>query len=251
MVCLGELNVQKIVVANWKMNGTQDLVKDLSTVLKLQSFGLDIDLIVCPPLVFLASLAMKIKHNRDIKLGAQDVSSHPNGAFTGEVSASMLKELGCQYVIIGHSERRAYHHETTALILEKMHQALKAGLTPIVCIGESLQDRQTHKTETVLAAQLEPILGQYQAKFMLAYEPIWAIGTGLAATVKEIKETHAFLRKKLYNCPAVPLLYGGSVNASNAKSILTIKEVDGVLVGGASLKVAEIKAICQAAHEAM
>lgn len=240
----------KMVIANWKMNGNFDLVKELSSASKLQSFNLNIDLIICPPYVLLPILAAKLKYNRDIQLGAQDVSCHEAGAFTGEVSASMLKEVGCRYVLIGHSERRAYHHETTEIIVEKMAVALKAGLTPVVCIGESLKERQAQQTESVLTQQLEPILSRFQDQFILAYEPIWAIGTGLAATEQEVQETHAFLRQKLYNCPTVPLLYGGSVNAANAAALLAIAEVDGVLVGGASLKVAEITEICQAAHAA-
>ncbi len=242
--------MKKMVVANWKMNGTDVLAQELITASKLQSFGLNIDLVVCPPYVFLPLLAAKLRHNQDIFLGAQDVSAHESGAFTGEVSAAMLKEIGCRYVIIGHSERRAYHSEGTDLILAKMQAALKVGLIPIVCIGESLEERQSHQTEAVLSAQLEPILKQHTQNFIVAYEPLWAIGTGLSATESEIQAAHAFLRKNLYNCSSVSLLYGGSVNAANAFSILKMDEVEGVLVGGASLKSSEIAKICEAAHAA-
>lgn len=240
--------MQKIVAANWKMNGTFELAKELTSALKLLSYDLEMKIIICPPFVLLPFVEAKLKHNPDIALGGQDVSPHEFGAYTGEISASMLKEVGCQFVIIGHSERRRDHHETTNMILEKMNQAIKAGLTPILCIGESLDERKNNQTEKVLSAQLEPILKQHQQGFILAYEPVWAIGTGLAATSKEIQETHGFLRKKLYNCGTIPILYGGSVNAANAKAIMSIKDVDGVLVGGASLKVKEITEICEAAH---
>jgi len=242
--------MQKIVVANWKMNGNFELAKELTSVLKLKSYELDTKIVIAPPSVLIPFVAMKLKHNPELGLAAQDVSAHDKGAYTGEVSGSMLKEAGCGYVMIGHSERRAYHAETTELVMEKMAEALAAGLTPIVCIGENLEDRQANNTETVLAAQLDPILKKYKAAFMLAYEPVWAIGTGVAAKVDEIKSTHAFLKKKLYNCADVPLLYGGSVNAGNALTILSCKDVDGVLVGGASLKANEIAEICEAAHEA-
>jgi triosephosphate isomerase (TIM) len=241
--------MRKMVIANWKMNGDQSLAKALTTALKLQSYHLDIKLVLCPPTVLLPFVEGKLKHNPDIALGAQDVSRHEVGAFTGEVSARMLKEAGCQYVIIGHSECRTYHHETTEIILEKMKQALNVGLIPVVCIGESLADREANRTETVLSAQLDPILKQHQSGFVLAYEPIWAIGTGVTASIEQIQQTHAFLQKKLYNCADLPLLYGGSVNAANADSILSLKDVNGVLVGGASLKVNEITEICRAAHE--
>lgn len=242
--------MRKTVIANWKMNGSCALAKDLTAALKLQSYGLEIELVICPPFTLIPFLEMKLKHNPDIAFGAQDVSSHESGAYTGEISASMLKEIGCRYVLVGHSERRRYFKESNELVLEKMNQALKAGLIPVVCIGETLDERKANQTETVLTEQLELIVKNHQAGFLVAYEPVWAIGTGLAATTKEISETHAFLKKKLYNCKNVPLLYGGSVNAENAKSILSLKEVDGVLVGGASLKVAEISEICKAAHEA-
>lgn len=242
--------MQKIVIANWKMNGSQSLAQELTAAMKLQSFDLDIKLVVCPPYTLISFLEAKLKHNRDIAIGAQEVSCHESGAYTGEISASMLREAGCQYVLIGHSERRRYHQENDALVLEKMNQALKAGLIPVVCIGETLDQRKANQTEAVLAAQLELLLKAHQADFIIAYEPVWAIGTGLAATTKEIQETHAFLKKKLYNCQNVPLLYGGSVNGENAGTILNLKEVDGVLVGGASLKVAQMALICEAAHEA-
>ncbi len=240
----------KMVVANWKMNGNLDLAKELTAAMKLKSYEYDVEMVVCPPFVLIPFVEGRLRHNPDIGIGAQDVSMHESGAYTGEVSAAMLREIGCKYVIIGHSERRAYHAEDTAIVIEKMEQAIQVGLIPIVCIGESLEDRKGGKTDIVLASQLDPILEKFQADFILAYEPIWAIGTGLAATLKEIKETHGFLKKKLYNCPSIPLLYGGSVNAGNALSILTCKDVDGVLVGGASLKVSDLNEICQAAHEA-
>lgn len=240
--------MRKIVAANWKMNGTYELATTMTSALKLQSYALDIKIILCPAFTLLAFFAAKLKHNHDIALGAQDVSTQAFGAYTGEVSAKMLKEVGCKYVIIGHSERRRHHQETDEIIFEKMKQATENGLIPIVCVGESLEERQGELTEQVLASQLEMILKHYNENFILAYEPVWAIGTGLAATPKEIEQTHGFLRKKLYNCSTVPILYGGSVNAANAAAILATADVDGVLVGGASLKVDEMIEICKAAH---
>lgn len=240
--------MKKIVVANWKMNGDFELAKDLTSVLKRRVYDLELQLILCPPFLLIPFVEGKLKHNHDIALGAQDVSTHAAGAFTGEISAEMLHAAGCQYVIIGHSERRHYHAETVDMTVKKVEQAVKAGLIPIICIGETLQERENKQVETVLSAQLDPILKKYTQDFMIAYEPIWAIGAGVPASLEEIQKTHAFLRKKLYNCKNVSLLYGGSVNAANARSILSLAEIEGVLVGGASLKDAEMTAICEAAH---
>ena len=243
--------MHKKVVANWKMGADQKLAESLLADYKREVFHFDVDLVVCPSFVHIGLAQAKLKHNREIRFGAQDVSAHVDGAYTGEVSAKTLKELDCQYVIIGHSERRSYHHETTALVIEKIKRVQEQGLTPIVCIGETLAERKDNQTEKVLWEQLQPILKCFQAQeeFWLAYEPVWAIGTGMAATKTDILQAHAFLREKLYNHPAAILLYGGSVKPSNAAEILSLANVDGAVVGGASLNAKDLMAICQAGHQ--
>ena len=243
--------MHKKVVANWKMGADHQLAESLLTDYKRDVFHFDVDLVVCPSFVHIALTQAKLKHNREIYFGAQDVSCHTDGAYTGEVSAKSLKELDCKYVIIGHSERRSHHHETTPMIVEKIKRVQEQGLIPIVCIGETLTERKDNQTEKVLWAQLEPILKCFKSKeeFWIAYEPVWAIGTGVAATKNDILQTHAFLREKLYNHSAAILLYGGSVKPSNAAEILGLANVDGALVGGASLNAKDLMAICQAGHQ--
>ncbi len=243
--------MRKKVVANWKMGADRKLAESLLTDYKREIFHYDTDLVVCPSFVHVALVQAKLKHNREICFGAQDVSAYAEGPYTGEVSAKTLKELDCKYVIIGHSERRTYHQETTALVVEKVKQAQAQGLIPIVCIGETLAERKENQTEKVLWAQLAPILKCFKPEeaFWIAYEPVWAIGTGVAATQNDILEAHAFLREKLYNHPAAILLYGGSVKPSNAAEILGLTNVDGALVGGASLNAKDLMAICQAGHQ--
>ena len=193
--------MRKKIVANWKMGADQQLVESLLTAYKREVFHCDVDLVVCPSFAHLALTLAKLKHNREICFGAQDVSGHAEGAYTGEVSAKSLKELDCKYVIIGHSERRTYHHETTALIVEKVKRAQEQGLIPIVCIGETLAERKAGQTEEVLWAQLEPVLKCFKAgaEFWIAYEPVWAIGTGKSATPEMAEETHKYIRSWLEN----------------------------------------------------
>jgi triosephosphate isomerase len=243
--------INKKVVANWKMSADLSLVEQLTAELKRALFHFDTDLILCPSFVHIPLVRAKLKHNRDIKYGAQDVSAHPAGAHTGEVSAAMLQELGCSYVIIGHSERRRDHQENDALIIEKVKRALEHRLVPIICVGESLGQREVGITEDILHAQLEPILQHLSedAEFMIAYEPIWAIGTGRSAALDDILNTHCVLREKLHNYVNAKVLYGGSVNAENALDIVGTPGVDGLLVGGASLKAEELTTICRAAHQ--
>lgn len=238
------------VIANWKMAAHLKQAEHLVTELKRALFYFDVDLTLCPSFVHIPLIQAKLKHNRDILYGAQDVSRHESGAHTGEVSASMLKELGCSEVIVGHSECRIDHHESVACISEKVQRLLESQLTPIICVGESLKERKEGLTETVLAAQIQPVLSKIQKNtpFMLAYEPIWAIGTGQAADLKEIERVNNFLKAQLRHHSA-KLLYGGSVSAKNAFEILGTSGVDGVLVGGASLQVEDLIAICRAAHE--
>ena len=217
--------MSKIIIANWKMNGSTEFIDSYFSNFMPSSSN---QLIICPPFPYLS-----LVKNKDLTVGGQNCSQHTSGAFTGEVSGAMLKDLGCEYVILGHSERRQYHSEFNDLVRTKANAALEAGLTPIVCVGESKESRESgHHIETVLTQTKESIPTQ-TGQFMLAYEPIWAIGTGLTASIDDIAEMHMTLRELL---PSTPLLYGGSVNSGNSNEIMSIQNVDGVLVGGASLK---------------
>ncbi|WP_019530764.1 triose-phosphate isomerase [Dasania marina] len=248
---------RKLVVGNWKMHGSQELVHSLLTGLQAQATQGDFaDTAVCPPAVFLAQAATLLTDGR-IALGAQNVSQHEQGAYTGEVSAPMLAELGCRYVIIGHSERRALFAETDALIAEKFIAAQAAGLTPILCLGESLQQRESGQALAFVAEQLTAIIDKVGIaafdKAVLAYEPIWAIGTGVTASPEQAQAVHQHLRAVLaqYSEPAavaLQILYGGSANAANAALLFAQPDIDGALVGGASLKVDDFSVICRAAQ---
>ena len=250
---------RSIVAANWKMNGDLTLVNSIIsglTDVKLQN---NVDVVICPSSPYLSAFAVKAQAeglNKAIQLGAQNVSEHNNGAFTGEISTQMLQELAVNFVIIGHSERRSYYHETSEQIADKVNAALQAGLTPILCIGESESERATEQTEAVLASQLQPVIDAVGIeKFIdvvIAYEPVWAIGTGKTASSEMAQETHKFIRQYLANASEtvaskVPLLYGGSVNALNCEELFAQADIDGGLIGGASLKVEQFKAICSAA----
>ena len=246
-----------IVAANWKMNGNLALIDtmvDGLSDLKLQE---NVDVVICPSLLFLSEFAKKIKKTSTaIHLGSQNVSEHENGAYTGEVSTQMLQEFSVEFAIIGHSERRSCYKETSTQVAHKVKAALKAGLTPILCIGESESERATEQTETVLAAQLQPVIDEIGIeKFIdvvIAYEPVWAIGTGKTASSEMAQETHLFIRQFLAQANSevaakVPLLYGGSVNASNCEELFAQADIDGGLIGGASLQVEQFKIICSAA----
>ena len=222
----------------------------------------NVDLFVIPDFVTLLPSAEKLK-DTNIQLGAQDCYSEDKGAFTGEVSASMLVDLRCTWVLVGHSERRQLFGETDEAIAQKVAQALGHGLRPVICLGETLEERRSEVTEAVLARQLDavmpvlrPILRESAGEFVLAYEPVWAIGTGLTATPEQAQEVHAFIRKRIaasHGDPvggAVRILYGGSVNARNAADIFAVRGVDGALVGGASLKAVDFLPIVEAAAAA-
>jgi triosephosphate isomerase len=250
---------QAIVAANWKMNGDSALVDTMVLALtdvKLQSH---VDVIICPSFPYLSELSQKIKAanlNETIHAGSQNVSEHQIGAFTGEVSITMLKDLAINYVIVGHSERRSLYKETSNQVANKVHAALNAGLTPILCIGESEAERVTEKTETVLSAQIQPVIDKIGIeKFVdvvIAYEPVWAIGTGKTASSAMAQETHQFIRQFLAQqseqvSNKLSLLYGGSVNADNCEELFAQADIDGGLIGGASLKAEQFKIICSAA----
>ncbi len=232
-----------IIAGNWKMNKTPaegaQLCEELIPLVK----DADCDVVVCVPATDIYAVANVIK-GTNIHLGAQNVHFAESGAYTGEISADMLKELGVEYVIIGHSERRQYFNETDETVNKRTLKALEKGLTPIVCVGESLEERETGKTEEVLYRQITEGLKGVEdlTKLVIAYEPVWAIGTGKTATSEQANETIGFIRKTLSEtfCPKcaekVRIQYGGSMKPGNAKELMAMKEIDGGLIGGASLK---------------
>ncbi|MDQ3058375.1 MAG: triose-phosphate isomerase [Pseudomonadota bacterium] len=215
------------------------------------------EVVVCAPAPYLAQVqALKAASPglSGVEVGAQDVSAQASGAYTGEVSAAMLKELGCRYVIVGHSERRQYHFETDALVADKAKAALAAGITPIVCVGETLAEREAGRTEEVVKRQLAAVIhtnGHCISEIVVAYEPVWAIGTGKTASPEEAQAVHAVLRAQLKaatdQSARIKLLYGGSMNAANAASLLAQPDIDGGLIGGASLKAPDFLKIIAAA----
>ena len=232
-----------IIAGNWKMNNTASegvaLVNAIAPLVK----EANCDVVVCVPAIDIPAVSEALK-GTNIELGAENVHFAEKGAYTGEISAAMLLEYGVKYVIIGHSERRQYFAETDETVNKRTLTALKAGLTPIVCIGETLEERETGKTEEVLAKQIKDGLNGVEdiAKIVIAYEPVWAIGTGKTATSEQANETIAFIRKTIgeYFCPkcaeALRIQYGGSMNAGNCKELMAMPEIDGGLIGGASLK---------------
>ena len=243
----------KLIAGNWKMNGTLEANDALVRALVAGIRDAKCTVAVCVPAPYLAQVQM-LKSGSALELGAQDVSQHTQGAYTGEVSAAMLREFGVRYAIVGHSERRQYHGETDALVAEKTKAALAAGVTPIVCVGETLAEREAGRTEEVVKRQLAAVIhvnGHCISEIVVAYEPVWAIGTGKTATPEQAQQVHALLRKQLAAATAhaerVHLLYGGSMNAANAASLLTQPDIDGGLIGGASLKSADFLQIVASA----
>ncbi|MDB5773995.1 MAG: triose-phosphate isomerase [Herbaspirillum sp.] len=251
---------RKLVAGNWKMNGNlavnAGLLADIDAGLKCGGAALAAcDVAVCVPAPYLAH-AQTALSGSPLALGAQDVSMHESGAYTGEVSAAMLLEFGARYVIVGHSERRAYHAESDEAVAKKTVRALQAGLTPVVCVGETLEEREAGKTEAVIGRQLDAVLALLSdaeiLRVVIAYEPVWAIGTGKTATPEMAQEVHAFLRGKLAARSAeaaakVNILYGGSMKPENAKELLAMPDIDGGLIGGAALKAADFLGIVRAA----
>ena len=239
-----------IIAGNWKMNNTATEGVALVNALKPLVADAKCEVVVCVPAIDIPAVSEAIAGS-NIKLGAQNVHFAEKGAYTGEISAAMLKEYGVEYVIIGHSERRQYFGETDETVNKRTLAALAAGLTPIVCIGESLEERETGKTESVLAKQIEEGFKGIEdiKKIVVAYEPIWAIGTGRTATAEQANETIGFIRRKIGEmfCPKcaenVRIQYGGSMNAGNCKELMSMPEIDGGLIGGASLKAPDFAAI--------
>jgi triosephosphate isomerase len=247
---------QPLVAGNWKMNGSAGSIEALVAGIKA---GIDAvqaaEMAVCPPFVYIPMVAGLLQGSR-ISLGAQDVSDQEAGAFTGEVAPAMLKDVGCKYVIVGHSERRTLYGESDAFTARKFAAARKSGLIPIVCVGELLEEREEGITEQVVARQLDAVISlegiTSLADAVIAYEPVWAIGTGKTATPQQAQDVHAFIRGKLAGFDAavadkVRILYGGSMNAGNAAELMSMPDIDGGLIGGASLKPADFLAIGTAA----
>jgi len=248
-----------IIAANWKMNGNLSLVKDMIDGMQELQLNDNVQVVICPSFPYLAAFANFAQTEnlqKSIQLGCQNVNENQSGAYTGEVSPDMLKECTVKYVIIGHSERRSLFNESSVLVAKKVATALEAGLTPILCIGESEAERDNAQTNSVLSAQIQPVIDEIGiekfADVVVAYEPVWAIGTGKTASPEMAQETHQFIRQFLADNNAeiadkVPLLYGGSMNAANCEKLLAQTDIDGGLIGGASLKVDEFKIICSTA----
>ena len=244
---------KKLIAGNWKMNGNLQANETLIKGLLAGLGQLNCEVSVCVPSVYLAQ-CQSLLAGSAIDLGAQDVSSHEGGAYTGEIAPAMLKEFGVRYAIVGHSERRQYHGETDELVAAKAQQALSAGITPIVCVGETLAEREAGKTEEVVKRQLAAVIhtnGHCISEVVVAYEPVWAIGTGKTATPEQAQHVHAVLRAQLKaaspNADRIKLLYGGSMNAANAAGLLVQSDIDGGLIGGAALKVQDFLTIVAAA----
>lgn len=250
---------QLTVAGNWKLNGSLPMIRQwLSDYDELAADREGVEVALCVPFVYVS--ALKDLAPADLTVGAQDLSAHSSGAHTGEISAEMLKEVGADLVLVGHSERRQDHGENDALVRAKCEQALAQGLTVVVCVGESRQQRQAEETFTVIKRQLEAVsdlvTAENVARVMVAYEPIWAIGTGLTATAEQAQEVHQFIRSQLASkdvtmARQIRLLYGGSCKGSNAFELFSMPDVDGGLIGGASLTAEDFMAICRQAKKLM
>lgn len=244
-----------LIAGNWKMNGSLEANVILLRGLQAGAGSAEADVAVCVPAPYLAQAQVALA-GTGIALGAQDVSAHASGAFTGEVAASMLQDFGCQFVIVGHSERRTYHCEDDALVVQKARAALAVGLTPIVCVGETAGQRDAGRTGEIVSAQLDAILDALESsdigRIVVAYEPVWAIGTGKTATPEMAQEVHGLIRQRLASknpaaAAGVQILYGGSMKPDNARELLAMPDIDGGLVGGAALKAVDFIAIIEAA----
>ena len=247
-----------LVAGNWKMHGDTAANSDLvAGIIAGQPDSDNVELLVCPPYPYLAAVASQVHRSR-LQLGAQNVCEHEKGAFTGEVAPAMLVDVGCSHVIVGHSERRAIYGESSARVAAKFAAALDAGLTPILCVGETIEQREAGETEVVVKEQLDAVLDtagvQALRRAVVAYEPVWAIGTGLTATPDQAQDVHRFIRSEVAGrdagvAEALQILYGGSVKGENAAGLFGMDDIDGGLIGGASLKADDFLAIANAAAE--
>ena len=245
---------RKLVAGNWKMHGSLAENEALLSAILSGMSGVKADVAICAPYPYLAQLQGRLAGS-PVAWGAQNMSQHAKGAYTGEVSASMLKDFGCKYVIVGHSERRAIYGESDEVVAEKYAAAQAAGLVPILCVGETLNEREECITEQVVGRQLDAVLGKCGvaslAKAVIAYEPVWAIGTGVTATPDQAQAVHAYIRGKIRGLDAaiadgLIIQYGGSVKGSNAAELFAQPDIDGGLIGGASLVADDFLAICKA-----
>lgn len=247
--------MKKFIAGNWKMNGNLAANAALIKALRAGVGTPACDVTVCPPNIYLPQLHDLLAGQDVIALGAQNVSQHLNGAYTGDVSAEMLKEFGVRYAIVGHSERRMHQAETDTNVAVKAKRALEAGITPIVCVGETQRERDEGMTDYIVRRQLAAVVqlvGHCVHEIVVAYEPVWAIGTGKTATPDQAQQVHAVLRKQLHaateKADTIRILYGGSMNAQNAAQLLAQPDIDGGLIGGASLKADDFLAIIAAAQ---
>jgi len=248
----------RLVAGNWKMNGALGANQSLvGQVLASLGKATPVTVVVCPPYPYLSQVG-ELLRGSPVRLGAQDLAEQVAGAYTGDVSGAMLQDLGCHYVIVGHSERRQLHAEADATVAAKFLAARRAGLTPILCVGETLEERERGETGAVVCRQLQAVINATGVAALggavLAYEPVWAIGTGRNASASQAQEVHALLRQSVASQDAaiaasLPILYGGSVKPGNARDLFGQPDVDGGLIGGASLVAADFAAICQAAAE--
>jgi triosephosphate isomerase len=246
------MSKQKLIAGNWKMNGSLVANEALVRAVAQGMGDADCTVAVCVPAAYLEQVN-KLRAGTRLELGAQDVSRYEQGAYTGEISAGMLREFGVRYAIVGHSERRHYHGETDDTVAEKAKTALAHGITPIVCVGETLSEREAGNTQEVVKRQMAAVIhtnGHCISEVVVAYEPVWAIGTGKTATPEQAQEVHALLRAQLKaattHSDRIHILYGGSMNAGNAQSLLAQPDIDGGLIGGASLKANDFLQIIQA-----
>ncbi len=248
---------QPMVAGNWKMNGSREFSKELvnAIVEGAGSLAGTVELVVCPPSLYIGHVGPMLGDQSRVVLGAQNLDFHDSGAYTGEISATMLTDVGCGYVIVGHSERRALYGETNNIVARKVAAALEQGLPPILCVGETLEQRESSETEDVIGAQLDAVVSlvgiQAFSNIVVAYEPVWAIGTGKTATPEQAQDVHAFVRRRLADLDqevanGVRILYGGSVKPDNAADLFANVDIDGGLIGGASLKAEDFLGICRA-----
>jgi triosephosphate isomerase len=247
-----------LIAGNWKLNGSSEANEALlAGIVAGVPGGSGFSLLVCPPYPYIAAVAAQVAGSA-VSVGAQNVSEHESGAYTGEVAASMLADIGCEYVIVGHSERRAIYGESSFQVAAKFQAAQAAGIVPILCVGETLEEREAGTTESVVDYQLGAVLdaagvGAF-AKAVVAYEPVWAIGTGMTATPEQAQEVHKHIRAQLSAkdvgiAAGVQILYGGSMKGENAAGLLAMPDIDGGLIGGASLKAKDFLAIAEAAAQ--
>lgn len=246
---------RSLVIGNWKMNGDSAQMQALLAALLQAPLRDNVEVAICPVAVYLAQAVAQLQGSK-ISVGAQNCAAEIAGAYTGEVAAAMLADIGCKYAIIGHSERRAYYGETDNIVAQKVQRCLDTGLRPVVCVGETLQQREEEATLAVVSEQLAAVFAVLTDnglnEIVIAYEPVWAIGTGLTASPEQAQAVHAHIRSLLAKrsqaaALTVPLLYGGSVNASNAQALFAQNDIDGGLIGGASLKADEFSAIVNSA----